>query len=210
MTIHLAQLTPAPHHPDAVRDRADRYDLFRTLNRAAQLHPGPDGLEPFLWRSEGDQVLVQSERPLDWEALPDGWLSAVAQRSWEPEATLQPGQQVHFRVAANPVVTRAPAEHTGPARGHRKRFGLRTEPEQLAWIQRQCTDRLGLADVSAAVTSSGVITTSRKKAHTITTVVAEFTGTAVIQDPIALAAGIRRGIGHTKMLGLGLFTTAPV
>lgn len=216
MTIHLTQLTLTPRHPDVVRDLADPYDMHRTLCRAAQLSPGEDGLEPFLWRSEtGDgehRVLVQSERPLDWDALPDGWLHAIAQRSWEPEAVLQPGRRVRFRVTANPTITTVPAADRttdAPARGRRKRLGLKTEPEQLAWIERQCTERLGLTDVSATVTRSGSVITRRKRDHTISVVVAEFDGIAVINDPTALAAGVRRGIGHARMLGLGLFSIAP-
>ena len=79
---------------------------------------------------------------------------------------------------------------------------LRTEPEQLAWIQWQC-NRLDLLDPDAAVLGSGVIKTHRKQGHPITLCVAELEGTGVISDPAALGAGICAGIGHARMLGLG-------
>ena len=44
---------------------------------------------------------------------------------------------------------------------------LRTEPEQLAWIQWQC-NRLDLLDTDATVLGSGVIKTHRKPGHPIT------------------------------------------
>ena len=213
MTIYLAKLTLTPRRPDVARDLADPYDMHRTLSRAAVR--ATDDLAPFLWRqetsgpTESPVLLVQSEEPLNWAAIPEGYLESFAQRSWEPESVLTVGHRLRFKVTANPTVTTTPPGHEGPARGNRKRMGLRTEPEQLAWIQRQC-NRLGLVDPDAAVLASGVIKTHRKPGHPITVCVAELEGTAVIGDSAALGAGIRTGIGHARMLGLGLFTVAPV
>ena len=75
-------------------------------------------------------------------------------------------------------------------------MGLRAEPEQLAWNQLQCTHLRVDQDTP-------------KPGHPITFCVAELEGTAVIGDPAALGAGIRAGIGHALILGLGAFTVAP-
>lgn len=39
---------------------------------------------------------------------------------------------------------------------------------------------------------------------------AQFDGQAVIADPDALAAGVRSGNRHARMLGLGLVSMAPL
>lgn len=39
---------------------------------------------------------------------------------------------------------------------------------------------------------------------------AQFDRLAVIADPDSLAAGVRSGNGHTRMLGLGLVSVAPL
>lgn len=210
--LYLAQLTLNPQCRDVQRDLSDPYDMHRTLCRAASL--SPDHLLSFLWRREPDGpagapvVLVQAEDRLNWSALPADYLAGLATKAWQPEQ-LQSGRRVRFRVVANPTVFRAPDDHQGPARGHRKRFGLRTESEQLEWIERKAA-AIGLRDVSAAVTAAGTIRTHRKRGQqTVTVHAVQFDGTAVIHDPTALADGVRHGIGRARMLGLGLVSLAP-
>lgn len=220
MTLHLTRLTLNSLSKETMRDLADPYDMHRTLSRVAVLEP--DQLTPFLWRQEvagpadAPVLLVQSEAPLSWDALPDGYASAIEHRSWEPEAVLSVGRAVCFAVTANPTITTTPPGHTGLARGNRKRMGLRSEFDQLAWIDRQCNQRLGINLTSAEVVRAGMIKSWKKRANdggqprALSVQVAQFSGTGVITDPDALAAGIRSGIGHARMLGLGLVTVAPL
>lgn len=219
MTLHLARLTLNPLNRQVIRDLADPYDMHRTLMRAAEREP--DLLTPFLWREEYSGpteppiVLIQSEQPLNWNALSDGFVHQIEQRTWYPETILKEGQQVRFRVVANPTVNRVPPSKSGedpenlPARGRRKRLGLRCEADQLAWMQRQA-DRLGLVQFSAAVSRSRQIRSHRKANHCITICTAQFDGNATIAEPTALISGMRKGIGHARMLGLGLVTIAPL
>ena len=219
MTLHLSQITLGLNSADARRDLSDPYDMHRTLCRA--FIQEEDIPAPFLWRLEEAKpgtppiVLVQSAVIPAWEHLPSGYLLHQAMRSWEPEAVIKAGQQIRFRVLANPTVNRVPEPRpgqpapTGPARGNRKRMGLTRDDEQLSWIQRKC-GQLGLTDVSAVVTSSNRLRCQRKPGHTITVVTAQFDGQARVEDPSALAAGIRSGIGHARMLGLGLCSVAPM
>lgn len=219
MTLHLTRLRLNTLDRQVIRDLADPYDMHRTLMRAAQQQP--DVLTPFLWRqecsgpTEPQIVLIQSEQPLNWNALPAGFAHQIEHRSWDPDAVLISGQQVRFRVTANPTVNRVPLPNPGdepsnrPARGRRKRLGLRAEGDQLAWMQRQA-DRLGLIRVSAGVSRAGQICSHRKAHHRITVFTAQFDGVATIAEPEALISGMRRGIGHARMLGLGLVTIAPL
>ena len=219
MTLHLTRLTLNPFSKEVIRDLSDPYDMHRTLSRAAQLEP--DVLTPFLWRqeqsgpTEPDVVLVQSDKELKWDELPEGFTSKIEHRFWNPDAVLSSGQIVRFRVTANPTVSRVPEPKQGeepsqlPARGRRKRLGIRSEADQLGWIHRQI-QRLGLIDVSAKVSRSSQIHSHRKVPHRITVCIAQFDGLGTISDPVALSAGIRSGIGRARMLGLGLVSLAPI
>lgn len=219
MTLMLNRLTLNLGHRDVRRDLGNAYDLHRTLVRA--FASGPDGpVPPFLWRLETSReaepptLLVQSQVEPCWDQLPAGYVQAQAQRSWTPETVFGKGRAVAFRVRANPTVNRVPyapsgAEPaSGSSRGRRKRLGLWREEEQLEWLQRQA-ERLGLGAVAATVSHAERLRCRRGGAM-ITVATAQFDGQAVIADPDALATGVRSGIGHSRMLGLGLVSVAPL
>ena len=214
MTLHLSKLTLNLQSRQARKDLADPYDMHRTLNRA---FAGPGSLSPFLWRLEDCRpgelpvVLVQSRDAPNWQQLPERWFIDQAQRAWEPEKVIRPGQWVRFRVLANPTITTVPqgVDVQGSARSHRKRLGLTRAEDQLSWLQRQ-GERLGLRHVSATVVRSGHVRSRKKKGHTMTVVAALLEGEAMVTDAAALVGGISAGIGHARMLGLGLVSVAPL
>jgi len=219
MTLLLSQLSLNLSHREVRRDLGNAYDLHRTLSRA--FVDGPEAVvKPFLWRLElgrpmdSPRVLVQSGAEPIWDQLPEGYVMSLADRAWRPEAVFLAGRAVKLRVLANPTVCRVPTPSAdnpaagGPARGQRKRLGLWREDEQLEWLLRQA-QRLGLSEVQAAVSRSERWRCRRGKSP-LTVAVAQFDGQAVIADPDALAAGVRSGIGHARMLGLGLVSVAPL
>lgn len=219
MTLLLSQLSLNLSHREVRRDLGNAYDLHRTLSRA--FVDGPEGVvKPFLWRLESGRpmepprILVQSSAEPAWDQLPEGYVASLADRAWRPEAVFLAGRAVKLRVLANPTVCRVPTPSKdnpvseGPARGQRKRLGLWREGEQLEWLLRQA-QRLGLSEVQAIVSRSERWRCRRGKSP-LTVAVAQFDGQAVIADPDALAAGVRSGIGHARMLGLGLVSVAPL
>lgn len=219
MTLLLNRLTLNLDHRDVRRDLSNAYDLHRTLARA--FASGPDQpLHPFLWRlepcreAEAPTLLVQSQDEPHWDQLPAGYLQALAQRSWTPEAVFDRGRAVTFRVRANPTVNRMPHHadgeipDSGSRRGKRKRLGLWREEEQLEWLQQRAA-RLGLDAVAASVSHAERLR-CRRGGGVMTVASALFDGQAVITDPEALAAGVRSGIGHARMLGMGLVSVAPL
>lgn len=219
MTLLLSQLSLNLNHREVRRDLGNAYDLHRTLSRA--FVDGPEAVvKPFLWRLESGRplepprILVQSGAEPIWDQLPEGYVMSLADRAWRPEAVFLAGRAVKLRVLANPTVCRMPTPTKdnpvpeGPARGQRKRLGLWREDEQLEWLLRQA-QRLGLSEVQAAVSRSERWRCRRGKSP-LTVAVAQFDGQAVIADPDALAAGVRSGIGHARMLGLGLVSVAPL
>lgn len=221
MTIHLAQITLAQQHPEVRRDLANPYNMHRTLCRAAVT--GQDQLTHFLWRHESlskrtdgssPVLLVQSNAPMEWNALSTGYLLSCQERRWDPASVLQRGRRVAFRLRANPTVHRVPQSEfsaTMPgqtARGRRKRLGLWREADQLEWLQRKA-QQVGLAAVEAGVSQAERLR-CRKGDTSITLASALFDGRAVIADPLALVAGLHSGIGHGRMLGHGLLSLSPL
>jgi CRISPR system Cascade subunit CasE len=219
MTLLLSQLSLNLSHREVRRDLGNPYELHRTLSRAFADGPEAD-VKPFQWRLEtgrpmdSPKVLVQSPAEAIWDQLPAGYLASLEDRAWTPEAVLEAGRAVRLRVLANPTVCKVPTSSAdnpapeGPARGNRKRLGLWREKEQLEWWQRQA-QRLGLSNMEAAVSRSERWR-CRRRGSPLTVAVAQFDGQAVIADPVALVAGIRSGIGHARMLGLGLVSVAPL
>ena len=219
MTLVLSQLTLNLSQRDVRRDLGNAYDMHRTLAKA--FADGPTSkVRQFLWRlepsrsAESPQLLVQSESDLVWSALPLDYLLHQAQRSWTPEDVLLKGRRLRFSLRANPTVNRVPpnkegqVETEGSARGRRKRLGLWNEVDQLAWLKRQA-ERIGLTSVEADVTTSERLQ-CRRQGSLLTVAAAQFEGQAVIEDPMAISAGIRTGVGHARMMGLGLVSVAPL
>jgi len=200
--MYLSRLTFDLASAAARRDLSDAYETHRTLTRL--VCDGPDA-EPgkFLWRQEqaesGDApiVLMQSEVEPQFDRLPEGYLLQAATKEWEP--VIPEGTLLTFRVRANPSVKR-----------EGKRVALRRIEEQLAWMQRQTSVNLGLELVQCGVTGTGEIRSTRRSGGQIVATAAQFEGVARATDPERLAAGIRMGIGHTRLLGLGLVSIARV
>lgn len=194
--MFLSQLTLNLASPEVRRDTADAYEAHRTLTRAVA--DGPDAVPGrFLWRQERAEsgeppvILMQSDVEPVFSRLPDGYLAEGLTREWNP--TVADGAMLQLLVRACPEVTR-----------EGKRRPLRTTEEQVAWMQRQARNNLGLEPISIGVTGSGVITARRRQAGTITATAAQFEGVVRVADAERLVTGIRNGIGHTKLLGLGL------
>lgn len=219
MTLLLNRLTLNLGYGDVRRDLGNAYDMHRTLTRAFASSPDST-VQPFLWRLETSReaepptLLVQSQVAPRWEQLPAGYVHTLDQRSWTPEAAFAKGKAVAFRLRANPTVNRVPdganrdESASGSSRGRRKRLGLWREEEQLAWLQRQA-ERHGLGNVAVTISQAERVR-CRRGGKVMTVASVQFDGQAVIAEPDALAAGVRSGIGHARMLGLGLLSVVPL
>lgn len=203
MTLLLNRLTLNLGQRDVRRYLGNAYDMHRTLARAVASGPD-DTVQPFLWRLE---TSLEAEPPMLL-------VQSQAQRSWPPEAVFAKGKSAAFRVCANPTLNRVPqatsGEHppSGSSQGRRKRLGLWREEEQLERLQRQA-EGLGLSVVAATISHVERLRLPRAGA-VMTVATAQFDGQAVIADTDALAAGVRSGNGHARMLGLGLVSVAPL
>jgi len=198
-------LNPADRH--ARQDLADPYELHSSLARAFAT---PYGAAParWLWRQEplrdGElpQVLVQSPQAGDWQALQaakPGWAQRIDTRAWHPGQVLRAGLGLRFRLRANPCITQ-----------QGKRRALLQRDEQLAWLARQL-GRHGYVPLQADVVESGKLMGQRRKGGgaQVTVHAVLFEGDVRVADPAAAEQAIASGLGHAKMMGLGLMSVAP-
>ena len=119
--MQLTKIVLNPASRLARADLADAYEMHSTLSRAFATADG-EPVSRFLWRQESTRpgepgfVLVQSSAAGDWQALrnakPD-WAAGIESREWHPARVLRVGQQLQFRLRANPTVTREAFKHTG-------------------------------------------------------------------------------------------------
>jgi CRISPR system Cascade subunit CasE len=202
--MFLSRLTLNLASPAARRDMADAYEAHRTLTRTVA--DGPEATPGrILWRQERSEsgeppvLLMQSEEEPVMERLPEGYLLDSATRSWEPAVAA--GTLLSLRVRANPTVTK-----------NGKRTPLRRLEDQLAWMNRQAVIHLGVEVVQMGITGAGEIRSHARRGGgaPLVATAAQFEGVVRVADPDQLAAGIRTGIGHTRLLGLGLVSIARV
>lgn len=205
--MYLSKLQLDPASSAARRDLADPYQMHRTLARVY----APDASTPpprFLWRLErggpvGDcsVVLVQAAVPGRWAVLAErgGYVCSLhADKAVDTARLVQPGRHYHFRLLANPVVTR-----------QGRRLGLHRQDEQLQWLERQ-GQRLGFDVAGADVTGRERIV-MRKPGSDRPNVkdAVLFDGQLVARDADALRAALVDGVGHGKAFGLGLLSLKP-
>lgn len=204
MQLTRIVLNLADYHARA--DLADAYEMHSTLSRAFTV-AGGQVVGRFLWRQEPARpgepamVLVQSIFDGAWSRLlaaKPGWATRVESRNWDPGAVLRSGQALQFRLRANPTVTR-----------ERKRRALLKEADQCAWLARQF-ERAGLTLRDAAVRETVRLAGKRRKESGAVIVNAVlYEGVASVVEPAAVAAALGAGLGHAKMMGLGLLSVAP-
>jgi len=146
-------------------------------------------------------ILVQSSTAPVWADA----FSEFDVLSYNPEVkqftpVFQPEGLFHFRLTANPTVTR-----------NNKRFGLFREEDQLSWIQRQMK-KSGCDLIECQVTRLGLQRSGKypvKDPHMHTHFGAQFDGTLKVVEPEKLAAAVQNGIGPAKAYGFGLLSLAP-
>jgi CRISPR system Cascade subunit CasE len=226
-----------PRCKDARRDLADPYQMHATLCRAffPQETKCPSGA--LLWRLEPEtdrygraRVLIQSHAVPDWTRVPADWLAPTLSDTDMPISpgidlvqklaldTLQTGQSFRFRLRANPCKT---------VQG--KRQGLVHPDAQREWLARK-GEQHGFA-LPEPATSDYFAFLQNPQGHTYPDVrisqeqmlqgrqhggnaihvySALFEGRLTVTAPESFKQALARGIGHGKMMGLGLLSVVPI
>ena len=223
MLLHRIHLDPRCR--EARRDLSDPYQLHSTLCRA---FCEPDRKCPegeFLWRLEPEtdsegypRILVQSRSIPDWNRIGiKGWLantnSAINLKDRLKLDSLRTGMQFRFRLRANPCVTR-----------NDKRQGLLHLEEQEKWIERKgqhhgfSLPQLASFDLSESqqgqvdvrVSQPRMVRGKRHDGIEIRVFSILYDGILTIADPDKFCLALQNGIGHGKVMGLGLLSVAPI
>jgi CRISPR system Cascade subunit CasE len=210
---------------EARRDLSDPYQLHSTLCRA---FCEPDRKCPegeFLWRLEPEtdsagcpRILVQSRKIPDWTSIgARGWLAkadpAIDLKERLKLDSLKAGQRFRFRLRANPCVKRGG-----------KRIGLLRLEEQEKWVVRKgeqhgfSLPQLASFDLSESSQGRVDIRISqeqmlRGKQHAgngIQIYSVLYDGVLSVIEPDKFRDALQTGIGHGKVMGLGLVSVVPI
>lgn len=224
MFLHRIHLNPRSR--SVRRDIADPYQMHASLCRAflPPEQPCPPGA--VLWRLEPEtnvagqpRVLVQSRLAPDWSrvASPD-WLAEEADAGIDLAQklsldTLAPGRRFRFRLRANPCVTRGG-----------KRLGLMKLAEQERWLQRKGIQHGFALPTMAAfnfvqpervrpdvrITHEQMLTGRQHSGNVVQVYSVLYEGRLIVTDPARFKEALVAGIGHGKVMGLGLLSIVPI
>lgn len=228
MLLHRIHLNP--RCKDARRDLADPYQMHATLCRAffSQDSLCPPGA--LLWRLEPEsdargqpRALIQTQAAPEWSRLLEsGWLAQAEPgidlaRKLALDA-LAAGQAFRFRLRANPCKTM-----------QGKRVGLVHPDAQRDWLVRKgeqhgftlpasdTPDYFGFVDSPEGrpypdirVSQDQMLTGRKHDGTTIRVFSVLFEGRLTVSDPAKFRATLKSGIGHGKVMGLGLLSVVPV
>ena len=223
MLLHRIHLNPRCR--EARRDIADPYQLHASLCRAfcppdQKCFPGE-----VLWRLEPEtdmagqpRILVQSRSVPDWSRIETpGWLAeADAGIDLIEKLALQElkaGNRFRFRLRANPCVTK-----------DGKRLGLLKVSEQERWLQRKGIQHgfvlpelanfdfaeLEQARPDVRITQEQMLAGRQHSGNGIRVYSVLYDGRLMVTDPVQFKRAMTTGIGHGKVMGLGLLSIAPV
>jgi len=223
MFLHRILLNPRCR--EVRRDLSDPYQLHSTLCRAFS---PPDRKCPsgdFLWRLEPEtgpkgypSILVQSSTMPDWEGIAvKGWLTkadpAIDLRDRLNIHRLQMRQKYRFRLRANPCVCR-----------NGKRLGLFRAEEQETWIQRKGQlhgfelPKLTAFDLSESskkrvdvrISQEQMVRGKQHSGNHIRIFSVLYDGILSVTEPDSFRNALQSGIGHGKVMGLGLLSVVPL
>lgn len=175
-------------------------------------------------------VLVQSRERPDWSRLPKGYLLRPASEPKRVDslyAHIAEGQELIFRLRANPTRSISERNTRETERWRGKRVELRREEDQMAWLQRKGeaggfellhTRRRAEAgapgqdaevpDVRTTGLAQRVVGRSGERRLTFGSVV--FDGRLRVTNPATFRHALEHGIGSGKAFGFGLLSVAPV
>jgi CRISPR system Cascade subunit CasE len=223
MFLHRIHLDPRCRA--ARRDLSDPYQLHSTLCRAfcAPERKCPEG--EILWRLEPEtdpagcpRILVQSRTTPDWEGIGvQGWLAkadpAIDLKDRLNLDSLKVGQRFRFRLRANPCVTR-----------NGKRLGLLRLEEQESWVERKgqihgfSIPQLTSFDLSESpkrridvrISQEQMLRGKQHAGNGIRIYSVLYDGILTVIEPEKFRHVLQTGIGHGKVMGLGLLSVAPM
>ncbi len=213
-----------PSCKEARRDLADPYQMHATLCRAFFPAGTPCPSGSLLWRLEPEadadghpRMLIQSRGLPDWSTLSaTGWLARDEPGKPLAFDAIESGQTFRFRLRANPCRT---------VQG--KRQGLVHADAQREWLSRKgerhgfAMPESGAPDYFDSLQIAGgrpfpdvrisherMLEGRQHGGNAIRVYSALFEGRLTVTDHTSLRTALETGIGHGKVMGLGLLSLA--
>lgn len=209
---------------EARRDLSSPYQLHSTLCRAFSPPHIKCPKGEFLWRLEPEtdtsgspRILVQSRKVPDWTGISiKGWLldadAAIDLKEKLIIDSLSKGLRFRFRLRANPCVIR-----------DGKRQGLLQLADQERWIARKglqhgfSLPQLSSFDyqespeerVDVRISQGQMLRDKQHSENSIRVFSVLYDGTLTITEPSQFREALENGIGHGKVMGLGLLSIVP-
>ncbi|MDA8431296.1 MAG: type I-E CRISPR-associated protein Cas6/Cse3/CasE [Geobacteraceae bacterium] len=223
--MYLHRIHIDPRCREARRDLSDPYQLHSTLCRAFS---APDSKCPegeFLWRHEPETdldgcpcILVQSRTMPDWTGIGvKGWLAtadpAIDLKGRLKLDSLTAGKRFRYRLRANPCVSR-----------NGKRQGLMQLQEQEAWVKRKGEmhgfslpqqasfdfSESSQERVDVRVSQELMLGGKQHSGNGIRIFSVLYDGMLTVTEPDKFSDALKTGIGHGKVMGLGLLSVVPI
>ncbi len=214
-----------PRCREARRDLSDPYQLHSTLCRAFSPPDKKCAEGEFLWRLEPEtdsrgypRILVQSRNVPHWESIGiKGWLddadAAIDLKDRLDLDSLVAGRRFRFRLRANPCVCR-----------NGKRLGLLRLEEQENWLVRKGEghgfslprlssfnlDGSSPTRVDVRVSQEQMFRGSQHSGNPIRIYSVLYDGVLSVTEPDKFRNTLQSGIGHGKVMGLGLLSVVPI
>lgn len=214
-----------PRCKEARRDLADPYQLHSTLCRAFSTSSRKCPPGEFLWRLEPEtdedglpRILVQSRSLPDWTRINvEKWLAKVDQwvdlRERLRLDQLKVGQRYRFRLRANPSVFK-----------DGKRLGLLRNDEQEGWLERRgvregfTVPKIAAFDpfepagerLDVRITQEQMLRGKQHDGNAIHVYSVLYDGVLTVTDPDKFRQALEAGVGHGKVMGLGLLSVVPL
>lgn len=216
---------------EARRDLSNPYQLHSTLCRAFSSPETkcPEG--EFLWRLEPEtdssgnaRILVQSRNQPEWSGITvKNWLAyadaSIDLRNRLKLDELKPGQRFRYRLRANPCISQKTA---GRKRG--KRQGLFKTIDQEKWLERKGAQHgfslpqllsFDLSDgsedrIDVRISQEQMLFDKQHTKNSINIFSVLYDGVLSVSDPDKFRQTLNSGIGHGKVMGLGLLSVVPI
>lgn len=204
--MFLSRITLDLRNRKVQRTLQDPYRLHQAI---LQAYPpdAPGGGGRTLFRVEPEQedvharILVQSELEPDWSRAELAERLPMVRFDPPRELTLglTPGQEVRFRLRANPT-----------KRSNERRIAVIGEEAQLEWLRRKL-EKGGLEVLGVRRRDEGMRSGTRREgeaARRLTFVSVLFEGVARVAAPEAVTEAVAGGVGSGKAFGFGLLSLA--
>ena len=223
MFLHRIHLNPRCR--EVRRDLSDPYELHSTLCRAFSVAEKKCPVGEFLWRFEPEadsygfpRILVQSKSIPDWAGINvNGWLAkadpAIDLKDRLKLDLLKEGQRLRFRLRANPCVTR-----------NGKRLGLFRLVEQETWIKRKAQQHgfslphsvsfdfsePSQGSIDVRISQEQMLRGNQRSGNAVRIFSVLYDGMLTVTSPDKFRHALENGIGHGKVMGLGLLSVVPI